>query len=280
MALSWSFFRKPKNVKADGVFAKCEGCQETVPTKDLDANLGVCPRCGHHHRIGAIRRIEVTVDEGSFEEYFEDLEPVDPLGFVGRRSYSERVADARERTGLREAAIAGTGRILGRSAVIACTDFGFLMGSMGSVVGEKITRAIELATERAEPVIIFSGSGGGARMDEGMLSLMQMAKTSAAVAKHDAAGLLYISVITNPTYAGVAASFASLGDIIVAEPRAQTGFTGPRVIRQTMKVELPEHFQESEFMLEHGQIDMIVERHRMRETLHKLMQYAMPVGKA
>jgi len=270
MAMPWSFFRK------NGVFVQCDGCQETVPRKDVEANMSVCPRCGYHHRIGALKRIEITLDEGTFEEHFEGIEAVDPLGFVGKRSYAQRIADARERTGLKDAAVAGTGKVLGAELVIACTDFGFLMGSMGSALGEKITRAVELATERRLPVIIFSGSGGGARMDEGMLSLMQMAKTSAAIARHNLQRLLYISVITNPTYAGVAASFASLGDVIMAEPRAQTGFTGPRVIEQTMKVKLPAHFQESEFMLEHGQIDMIVEREHMREAIRKLIDYCVP----
>ncbi len=278
MALPWNIFGKGKNVKADGVFLQCKDCEETIPKKDLEANMGVCPRCGYHHRIGARRRIEVTLDEGSVEELFQDLEPVDPLGFIGRRSYAERLAEARQKTGLADAAVVCKGKIMGRELIFACTDSNFLMGSMGSVVGEKIARAIETATQNNLPVVIVSGSGGGARMDEGTVALMQMAKTSAAVAKHHQAGGLYISVITNPTYGGVAASFATLGDVILAEPRAETGFTGRIVIQQTMKVDLPEHFQESEFMLEHGQIDMIVDRHSMRQTLFSLIEYCLPVG--
>jgi acetyl-CoA carboxylase carboxyl transferase subunit beta len=244
--------------------------------KHVEANLSVCTECGHHFRIGAKRRIDVTLDPDSFEEMFAEILPQDPLQFAGKRSYAQRLHESQERTGLKDAVVCGTGTIMGRRLMMCTTDSGFLMGSMGSVVGEKITRAAEYATENKLPLLIVSGSGGGARMDEGALSLMQMAKTSAALGRHAESGSLFISLITNPTYGGVSASFATLGDILMAEPRAQMGFTGPRVIQQTIKAELPEGFQTAEFLMEHGQLDLITPRKEIRSTVATLIDYLAP----
>ena len=213
------------------------------------------------------------LDADTFEEWYPDLRPGDPLGFNDRRPYPERVQAEQERTGLNEAAVVGQGFIKGIRIVFGLTDSGFIMGSMGSVVGEKLTRAIEEATRQKLPLVIVSGSGGGARMHEGILSLMQMAKVSAALARHHAAGGLYISVLTHPTMGGVAASFASLGDIILAEPKALIGFAGPKVIAQTVRVQLPSGFQTSEFLLEHGFIDRIVHRRDLRSMIAQLIDY-------
>jgi len=265
----------PRRVKPDGVFTKCEGCGATIVAKDIEDRLGVCRECNYHFRLPARRRVEITLDPDSFTELFADIESVDPLAFVAQRSYGERLEEARKVTGLSEAAVAGTGAIEGRTVAFGVTDFFFMRGSMGSVVGERLTRLAEHATANGLPLIIFCGSGGGARMDEGLLSLMQMAKTSAALARHAAARLLYVSVITNSSYGGTMASFASLGDIILAEPKALMGFTGPRVIEQTLKITLPKGFQEAEFMLAHGLVDRIVERKDMRATLARLVDYSM-----
>jgi len=272
--VAWrDLFRPKQHVRTDGVFMKCPGCAGTIRRKDVDANLGVCPECGYHDRIGAKRRVEITADEGSFEPMFEDILPEDPLGFAAAKSYVERLGRSQEATGLSEAILIGRAAIEGRAVVFGATDCNFMMGSMGSVVGERIARGAELALSELRPLVIVSGSGGGARMDEGALSLMQMAKTSAAIGRLRAAAIPYVAVITNPTYGGVSASFASLGDVIVAEPRAQMGFTGPRVIKQTMKVDLPPGFQESEFLRDHGQLDMVVERGQLRATIAKLIDY-------
>jgi len=272
--MAWrDLFRPRRHVRTDGVFMKCDGCAATVRYKDVDENLGVCPECGYHTRIGARRRIEITVDVGEFEPLFEEVLPADPLRFRAAKAYAERLAACQDATELTEAILVGRAKIEGREVILGATDCHFMMGSMGSVVGERFARAAELACEERKPFIMVSGSGGGARMDEGALSLMQMAKTSAAVGRLHRAGGLYIVVVTNPTYGGVSASFVSLGDVIVAEPRAQMGFTGPRVIKQTMKVELPPGFQESEFLRDHGQIDVVVERKQIRPTLAKLMDY-------
>jgi acetyl-CoA carboxylase carboxyl transferase subunit beta len=254
---------------------RCEGCGETLFTKDVERNLNVCPKCEHHFPISARERITQLLDaEGqTFEEWHTNLRSGDPLEFNDRRPYPERLAAEQDRTGLTEAAIVGQGFIKGIRFVIGVTDSGFIMGSMGSVVGEKLTRAIEEATSQKLPLVIVSGSGGGARMHEGILSLMQMAKVSAALARHRAAGMLYLSVLTHPTMGGVAASFASLGDIILAEPRALIGFAGPKVIQQTVRVQLPEGFQTSEFLLEHGFIDRIVPRRELRSTISQLLDY-------
>jgi acetyl-CoA carboxylase carboxyl transferase subunit beta len=270
----------PRRVRPDGVFTKCEGCGATIVAKDIEDRLGVCRECNYHFRLSARRRIEITLDPGSFTEMFGDIESSDPLGFSAQRSYGDRLAEARERTGLSEAAVTGTGAIEGRPVALGVTDFVFMRGSMGSVVGERLTRLVEHATAEGLPLVIFCGSGGGARMDEGLLSLMQMAKTSAALARHAAACLPYLSVITNSSYGGTMASFASLGDIILAEPRALMGFTGPRVIEQTLKITLPKGFQEAEFMLEHGLVDRIVERKDMRAMLARLIDYCMAAREA
>ena len=260
----------------EGVWMRCDGCQATLFRKEVERNLLVCPECRHHFTVPAAERIAQLLDTDTFEEWYADLRPGDPLGFNDRRPYPERVLAEQERTGLNEAAVVGQGFIKGIRIVLGLTDSGFIMGSMGSVVGEKLTRAIERATADKLPVVIVSGSGGGARMHEGIFSLMQMAKVSQALARHHAAGGLYISVLTNPTMGGVAASFASLGDIILAEPKALIGFAGPKVIAQTVRVQLPEGFQTSEFLLEHGFVDRIVPRPELRSLLAQLIDYATP----
>jgi len=278
--MAWDFFRRKRHVRTDGVFMKCEGCSSTVRRKDIDENLGVCIECGYHFRLGARKRVEITVDEDTFEPLFEDILPADPLGFRAAKAYADRLRACQEETGLTEAVLVGRATIVGKETVFAVTDCNFMMGSMGSVVGERIARGAELAIDERKPFVVVSGSGGGARMDEGALSLMQMAKTAAAVARLQNEGVPYIVVVTNPTYGGVSASFVSLGDVIIAEPRAQMGFTGPRVIKQTMKVDLPPGFQESEFLRDHGQIDIVVERKLIRPMIAKLLDYlvAVPAG--
>ncbi|MFA5147226.1 MAG: acetyl-CoA carboxylase, carboxyltransferase subunit beta [Candidatus Omnitrophota bacterium] len=263
---------KKRDIPED-LWTKCEECKELIYNKKLEENLKVCPKCGFHFTIGARERVKSLVDEGSFEETDAVMESLDPLIFEGPKTYKEKVKKDQEITSLKEAVITGDAAINGEKVVLGVTDSRFIMGSMGSVVGEKLTRAIERATKTKKPLIIISGSGGGARMYEGMYSLMQMAKTSAALSKMNEAGGLFISVLTNPTMAGIMASFASLGDIIVAEPKALIGFTGPRVIEQTIRQKLPHGFQRSEFLLQHGLIDMIVHRKNMRDTLSKLVSY-------
>ncbi len=269
---AWHGHFEPKRVP-EGVWMRCDGCQATLFRKQVEQNLNVCPECQHHFSISAVERIRQLLDADTFEEWYADLRPGDPLGFNDRRPYPERVKAEQERTGLNEAAVVGQGFIKGIRIVLGLTDSSFIMGSMGSVVGEKLTRAIERATEHKLPLVIVSGSGGGARMHEGILSLMQMAKVSAALARFHAAGGLYISVLTHPTMGGVAASFASLGDIILAEPKALIGFAGPQVIAQTVRVQLPTGFQTSEFLLEHGFIDRIVHRKDLRSMLAQLIDY-------
>jgi len=277
-----ALFKKDKYIKVTvskkkdipgGLWTKCGDCGEIIYNKKLEANLYVCSKCNFHFTLGIKKRIETLLDNGNLKEYYEDLETLDPLNFKGPKTYADKLKKDREITGLKEAAVVGEGLINERKCALAFTDSRFIMGSMGSVVGEKITRITELATEKGLPLIIISGSGGGARMYEGLLSLMQMAKTSAALARHSAKGRLYISILTNPTMAGVLASFSSLGDVIIAEPRALIGFTGPRVIEQTIRQRLPEGFQRSEFLLEHGMVDMIVNRNDLRERLSSLLDY-------
>jgi len=269
----YTIVRVKKKEMPDGLWTKCEGCNQPIYNKKLTDNLKVCPNCNFHFTLTAKERIDFLADKDTFQEYDAELSSVDPLEFCGPKSYKEKLKADQDATGLIDAAITGAAKIENKNAVLAVTDSRFIMGSMGSVVGEKITRAIESATKNKFPMIIVSGSGGGARMYEGMFSLMQMAKTSAALAKHQDAGLPYISVLTNPTMAGVMASFAGLGDVIIAEPKALIGFTGPRVIEQTIKQKLPEGFQRSEFLLEHGLIDMIVHRKNLKSTLSNLMDY-------
>lgn len=251
-----------------GKWIKCDKCNEIVYKETVRANLSICPNCGHYFRMHIGRRIEQIVDEGTYQRFDLNIETTNPLGL---EDYPKKISALKEKTGLEEAIACGTGKINGEDVVIAIMDSGFLMGSMGSVVGEKITYSIEKAIELKLPIIIFSVSGG-ARMQEGIISLMQMAKTTAALTKLADAGLLYISVLTDPTYGGVTASFASLGDIILAEPGAMIGFAGPRVIEQTIGQSLPEGFQTAEFLLEHGFIDKIVERKDLKDTLSKLVK--------
>ena len=235
--------------------------------------MGVCPECDYHWYVPARERIKQVLDEGTFEEWDADLSSADPLEFVDKIPYPQRLEEEQKRTGLREAALVGTGMIRARRVAFGVTDSSFIMGSMGSVVGEKLTRTIERATQYQLPLIIISGSGGGARMHEGILSLMQMAKVSAALARFDQAGGLFISMLTNPTMGGVAASFASLGDVIFAEPKALIGFAGPRTIKATIRIELPKGFQTSEFLLEHGFIDRIVQRKDLKRELARTIDY-------
>ncbi len=257
----------------EDLWTRCGECNELIYNKKLDENMRVCPKCNFHFNVGARERVKMLIDEGSFKEMDAGMESLDPLTFAGPKTYKEKVKKDQELTGLKEAAITGEGTINGIPIVLGITDSRFIMGSMGSVVGEKLTRAIERATAKRLPLIIVSGSGGGARMYEGLYSLMQMAKTAAALCRHDRAGCVFISVLTNPTMAGIMASFASLGDIIMAEPKALIGFTGPRVIEQTIRQKLPAGFQKSEFLLNHGLIDMIVHRKNMKETLLRLLSY-------
>ncbi len=247
---------------------KCPRCLNVVMTDELVKNLKVCPNCNYHSRISAEERLSITVDKDSFREFDADMISKNPIDFPG---YDLKQEDLRKKTGLRDAVVTGECTIRGEKCVIGIMDSRYMMASMGSVVGEKITRAIEYATEHKLPVILFTASGG-ARMQEGIVSLMQMAKTSGAVARHSEAGLLYISVMTDPTTGGVTASFASLGDIIIAEPKVVIGFAGRRVIEGTIKQRLPDDFQTAEFMLEHGFIDMIVERKSMRRTLAHILK--------
>ena len=246
----------------------CRGCHGEFHQSELRDNLYVCPDCDRHFRLSASYRLKITLDKGSFKEFCGSLEGMNPLDFPG---YDEKLEKEKEKTGLREGVITGTGKIHGNKAVVCAMDGRFMMGSMGSAVGEKITRAVEYATKKKLPLIIFSVSGG-ARMQEGIFSLFQMAKTTAAIEKHNQAGGLFISVMTNPTTGGVTASFASLGDIILAEPDALIGFAGPRVIKQTIGTELPEGFQKSEYLLEHGFVDSVIERKDMRDILGKILE--------
>jgi acetyl-CoA carboxylase carboxyl transferase subunit beta len=243
----------------------------------VEEHMGVCPEseCDYHFYVPARKRIEQLLDQDSFEEWYADLASLDPLGFADRRPYPERLREEQARTGLKEACIVGRGYLRGRPLVCGITDSAFIMGSMGSVVGEKLTRAIEQATRLKLPLVIVSGSGGGARMHEGILSLMQMGKVCAALARFDEAGGLFVSVLTNPTMGGVAASFASLGDLVFAEPKALVGFAGPRVVQATVKAELPEGFQTSEFMLAHGFIDRIVSRPQLRTEIARVIDYCV-----
>ncbi len=264
---------RPKKGVPEGLWLRCTGCRATVYRKEVEARLFVCPECDHHFTVPAANRIAQLLDTDSFEEWDADLAPCDPLGFVDRIPYAQRLAEEQAKTGQKDAAVCGKGFIRGRPVVLGITDFQFMAGSMGSVVGEKLTRAAERATDLKLPLIFVSGSGGGARMQEGILSLMQMAKVSAALARYDSAGGLYISVLTNPTMGGVAASWALQGDIHLAEPGAMIGFAGKRTIWNTVRLELPEGFQTSEFLLKHGFIDRIVHRKDLRTEVARIIDY-------
>jgi acetyl-CoA carboxylase carboxyl transferase subunit beta len=264
--------RPRKVVIAEGLWIKCESCKEIVYRAEAERAGRVCPKCRYPFRLGARERIAFLVDEGSFEERDRKLRSRDPLHFKDARRYTDRLKAARSKTGLEEAVITGLARLGGYPLAIAVFDFNFLGGSMASVVGEKLTRLIELAVAKRLPLLIVSASGG-ARMQEGILSLMQMAKTAAALRRLGEARLPYLSLLTDPTTGGVTASVAMLGDVILAEPRALIGFAGPRVIAETIRQPLPEGFQRAEFMLEHGQIDLVVERGELRETLGRILAF-------
>ena len=272
-AAAWDGFslRRRRDVP-EGLWMRCPGCGEMLYRKTVAENFHVCPQCRQHFRVDAHTRIRMLVDPGSFEEHDENLESADPLKFKDLKTYKFRLADQQKKTHLKDAVVTGKAFIKGRPVSLAAMDANFIMASMGAVVGEKITRTIERATEEGITLIICCASGG-ARMMEGLVSLMQMAKTSAALARLHQAGGLYISILTDPTTAGVAASFANLGDIVIAEPDALIGFAGPRVIWYTTKTELPEGFQTAEFVLEHGFIDMIVPRKNLRDELARLIDY-------
>jgi acetyl-CoA carboxylase carboxyl transferase subunit beta len=268
-------FKAEKPKKRDmpeGLWEKCSECGEVIHKLELEENQRICPKCDHHMTLGARERIQHLLDADSFVEHDADMVSVDTLKFTGMASYTDRLKTYKKRTGLNDAVITGTGLLEGKKIALAVMDFNFLAATMGSVVGEKITRIIEHATEKKLPLIIISASGG-ARMYEGMLSLMQMAKTSGALALHAEARLPYISVLTNPTTAGVMASFASLGDLIIAEPKCMTGFAGPRVIRETTHQDLPPGFQTAEFLQDHGLVDCIMHRKKMRATLAGILNY-------
>jgi acetyl-CoA carboxylase carboxyl transferase subunit beta len=266
-----------KKIRTEGLWVKCEGCRQIIWKKDLEDNLNVCPKCGKHFRIDARTRLANLFDNGEYETFSDNLSSTDPLKFVDLKPYSERLKRAQEDTGLTDAVINGRGKLNGRPIIISAMEYSFIGGSMGSVVGEVITRAVELALESKEPLIIISASGG-ARMMEGVLSLMQLAKISAALARLDEARVPYISVLTDPTTGGVTASFAMLGDLNIAEPGALIGFAGPRVIEQTIRQKLPPGFQRSEFLLEHGMLDAVVHRKEMKTYISRALDFMLPVA--
>ena len=260
----------------EGLWIRCPQCKATIFRKDAEARFNVCPECDYHFKLPTRDRIRQLLDEESFEEWFADLKPKDPLGFTDRILYNQRLQAEQAKTGMPDAAVVGKGFVRGRPVVFGITDFAFMAGSMGSVVGEKLTRAAEEATRLKLPLILVSGSGGGTRMQEGILSLMQMAKVSSALARYDRAGGLYISILTDPTMGGVAASFALQGDITLAEPGALIGFAGKRTIWNTVRLELPEGFQTSEFLLKHGFVDRIVPRKDLRTEVARIIDYCEP----
>jgi acetyl-CoA carboxylase carboxyl transferase subunit beta len=266
-----------KKIRTEGLWVKCEGCRQIIWKKDLEDNLNVCPKCGKHFRIDARTRLANLFDNGEYETFSDNLSSTDPLKFVDLKPYSERLKRAQEDTGLTDAIINSRGKLNGRPIIISAMEYSFIGGSMGSVVGEVITRAVELALESKQPLIIISASGG-ARMMEGVLSLMQLAKISAALARLDEARVPYISVLTDPTTGGVTASFAMLGDLNIAEPGALIGFAGPRVIEQTIRQKLPAGFQRSEFLLEHGMLDAVVHRKEMKGYINRALNFMMPAA--
>lgn len=276
--VSWLKRRKPgikeakKRDMPDGLWRKCEGCGEIIYAKELERNLWTCNKCGYHFRISAEQYRDILTDPGSFVELLSGIESTDPLGFVDSKSYSERISEAKKKTGRKSAVLTGSARVGGHLTMMALLDFRFLGGSMGSVMGEKIARITRMAIEERLPLVTLS-STGGARMQEGILSLMQMAKTSAMLARLHDEGLPHIALQVHPTTGGVTASFASLGDVIIAEPGALIGFAGPRVIQQTINQDLPEGFQRAEFMLSHGMVDMVVHRKELKGALTKLLEF-------
>jgi acetyl-CoA carboxylase carboxyl transferase subunit beta len=272
-SLRYTTVKPKKKDIPDGLWSKCPKCSQFIFNKILQENLKVCPKCNYHFSISCWERIELLTEKGSFKELYSKMESCDPLEFEGPKSYKEKLEEEKRSTSLREAAVIGEALIGKKRVAFGVTDSRFIMGSMGSVVGEKITRIAEYALDKKLPLIVVSGSGGGARMYEGMLSLMQMAKTSGVLANLKEEHIPYISVLTHPTMAGVMASFAGLGDVIIAEPGALIGFTGPRVIKQTIKQDLPPGFQTSEFNLEHGLVDMVVNRKDLKGILTKLLDY-------
>jgi len=259
----------------EGLWTKCNHCNEFIYRKEVVRNANVCPKCDYHFRISAAERLELLCDDGDWQEFSAHLGPVDPLGFIDTKAYTSRIEAYQKRTGRKDAIVTVETTIEGIPTILAVMEYAFMGGSMGSVVGEKITLAVERALETQRPLIIVSSSGG-ARMQEGCLSLMQMAKISAALGRLDQARLPYISVLTDPTTGGVTASFAMLGDLNIAEPRAMIGFAGPRVIEQTIREKLPEGFQRSEFLLEHGMLDLVVGRSALKETLGRAIRYLLP----
>ena len=261
-----------RRVRTEGLWQKCEGCGQVIWRKALEDTLEVCPKCGHHFRIDARRRLAALFDNGDYEELDAAIVSTDPLGFVDSKAYKERLAATQAHTSLRDAAISATGNLDGRRVFICALELKFIGGSMGAVVGEKITRAVERACESRAPLIVISASGG-ARMQEGAVSLMQLAKISAALTKLDEAGIPFISVLTDPTTGGVTASFAMLGDLNIGEPGAQIGFAGPRVIEQTIRQKLPEGFQTSEFLLQHGLLDAVVPRAEMKNYISRALDF-------
>ncbi|HKA22509.1 MAG TPA: acetyl-CoA carboxylase, carboxyltransferase subunit beta [Blastocatellia bacterium] len=267
-----------RTVRTEGLFVKCQGCEEMLLKREIEENLNVCPKCSHHHRIGALERLEMTLDDGYWVEMDSGLTSSDPLNFVDTKSYRIRLRQMQEGTKLLDALITAQGKLGGHPVVVCAMELAFIGGSMGTVVGEKITRAIELAIKSGAALVIFSASGG-ARMQEGAISLMQMAKISSALARLDEAGLPFISVLTDPTTGGVTASFAMLGDLNIAEPGAQIGFAGPRVIEQTIRQKLPEGFQRAEFLLEHGMLDAVVERKDLKEFIVQSIDFMSQNGK-
>lgn len=273
------FFSDRKRDFPEGLWQKCPSCGEMIHNLELQQNLRVCPRCEHHFTQSARERIDTLLDPESFEEHDAGLTSVDTLKFTGQASYTDRLRSYQKKTGLRDAVLTGLGKLEGRALALAVMDFNFIAATMGSVVGEKLTRLVERGTRDRLPVVIISASGG-ARMYEGVLSLMQMAKTCGALALHAQARLPYISVLTHPTTGGVSASFATIGDLILAEPKAMIGFAGPRVVRETTHQDLPPGFQTAEFLQEHGLIDMIVHRKKMRATLSEILTYLAPANAA
>jgi len=273
-----AWFKKTKEIRTDkkgkipeGLWVKCDGCKEIVYKKEIEKNLKICPKCNYHFRISARERLKLLVDEGTFIEVDENLVSVDPLHFKDSISYKDRLKENQKKSGLKEAILSGDALIKGHPVTLVIMDFSFMGGSMGSVVGEKVTRAAERAIEKKQPFVAVSSSGG-ARMQEGIFSLMQMAKVSAAIGKLKDSGILYVSVLCDPTFGGVTASFATLGDVIIGEPKSLIGFAGPRVVEQTIKQPLPDDFQRADFLLDHGLLDLVLDRKNLRETLAKLFE--------